>query len=539
MTLSCPYWIKNKTGLPLSFCIGSPHASAVDSDYASMPPVTSTITDGYKTSIASAESMMSKFFPEAQQTLRSYVPSSTSVKEYRNIKQELADTYKDTDSTMAGQLEFHRVEVERGKVTNGLIERPIVAEAGPVADYPALMFSFGPRQKRVLYAKIPGSLWSDNIPISDGGASGVVEIISAGMLFQLCLTTQRIAGAHHRTNELVFRPRFVIVNTLKHTVQYRQKGTEASCLVRPQNRINFHWVDHEAERELSIRLIQYVEAASTSSSPSSGEGSTAFQTAWSGGLDISALGETHVRLRPTSTSGEAVIVRVEVKNHSETLYIILAPIGDSPGPYRVMNLTSHELVVRQQAREFDERRSGCEDVLTPGTSLPYAWDEPLERHVLTVEVAGSDARGSYELDAIKHHRSIGYGKVVLTVSVFADGPTKVFRVTEKDEEGRLVVVQGCDDGSVKQERHKRGKLRVMVRLSCLTVTLVNSVPQELLLFSLENVSVEVIFAPKFPQPHHCAHLLLPTESTFSQVADCHCAPPASSYPADASRQRRG
>jgi hypothetical protein len=498
VTLSCPYWIKNKTGLPLSFCISSPNAGAVDSDFPVMPPVTSTITDGYKTSIANAESMMSKFFPEAQQTLRSYVPASLG-KEQRNVKQELADTYKDTDSTMAGQLEFHRVEVERGKVTNGLIERPIVAEEGPVADYPALMFSFGPRQKRVLYAKIPGSLWSDNIPISDGGASGVVEIISEGMLFQLCLTTKRIVGANYRTNELVFRPRFVIVNTLEHTVQYRQKGTEASCVVRPQNRINFHWVDHESERELSIRLIQDTQAAA-SSPPGGGP---AYQTVWSGGLDISALGETHVRLRPASPSGEAIIVRVEVKNHSETLYIILSPIGDSPGPYRIMNLTSHELLVRQQAREFDhERRGGCEDLLKPGTSLPYAWDEPLERHVLSVQVAGTDVQSSYELDAIKHHRSIGYGKVVLTVSVFADGPTKVFRVSEKDEEGRLVVVQGSAEAGVKQERHKRGRLRVMVRLSCLTVTLINSVPQELLLFSLENVSVQVSLAPKSPSTSH-------------------------------------
>ncbi len=86
------------------------------------------------------------------------------------------------------------------------------------------MFSFGSRMKRDLYAKIPGSLWSDGIPISEAGASGMVEIYSSGdhgMVFQLSLTTQRIGGPHSKTHVLIFRPRFVIVNMLEHTVHYR------------------------------------------------------------------------------------------------------------------------------------------------------------------------------------------------------------------------------------------------------------------------------------------------------------------------------
>jgi hypothetical protein len=94
----------------------------------------------------------------------------------------------------------------------------------PPPEYPALMFSFGSRMKRDLYAKIPGSLWSDGIPISEAGASGMVEIYSSGdhgMVFQLSLTTQRIGGPHSKTHVLIFRPRFVIVNMLEHTVHYR------------------------------------------------------------------------------------------------------------------------------------------------------------------------------------------------------------------------------------------------------------------------------------------------------------------------------
>lgn len=76
----------------------------------------------------------------------------------------------------------------------------------------------------------------------------------------------------------------------------RQKETQLQCVVRPQHKINFHWADHEKDRELSLRLVDDGREGSAQGS----EKEDCCQTAWSGGIDISALGETHVRLRTPS-----------------------------------------------------------------------------------------------------------------------------------------------------------------------------------------------------------------------------------------------
>jgi hypothetical protein len=84
-------------------------------------------------------------------------------------------------------------------------------------------------------------------------------------------------------------------------------------VVRPQHKINFHWADFERDRELSIRLVRESGGEKKDQKPEpgdgDGDGDGVLETAWSGGFDISALGETYVRLRPSKGSRHAVIVR--------------------------------------------------------------------------------------------------------------------------------------------------------------------------------------------------------------------------------------
>ncbi len=96
----------------------------------------------------------------------------------------------------------------------------------------------------------------------------------------------------------------------KNTHKNRQQGTETKCVVRPQHKTNFHWADFERERELSIRLVKESGTQNqTDVEAERGGNDGVFETAWSGGFDISALGETYVRLRPSKGSTHAVIVR--------------------------------------------------------------------------------------------------------------------------------------------------------------------------------------------------------------------------------------
>ena len=83
----------------------------------------------------------------------------------------------------------------------------------------------------------------------------------------------------------------------------RQAGALDYVLIRPLHKTNFHWSNSLApERALCV-------AFDPPPPPGGAQGSG---WGWSGGIDITALGETHVRLRSQLPGEPHRIMRVEV-----------------------------------------------------------------------------------------------------------------------------------------------------------------------------------------------------------------------------------
>ncbi|EKX50324.1 hypothetical protein GUITHDRAFT_135471 [Guillardia theta CCMP2712] len=482
ITLSCPYWIRNLTGLPLSFCLGSPNLNSGDMDVVmptprmlsnvNMHPAISSFPSGF--SFAGMNSM------QGMMLARSSADASV-------------------DFMMPGLKEFQRMELEKNTVSNGLVERPIGSERLKPEDYPSLMFSFSASKRRLLHVKVAGSSWSEGIPIHDGGASGMVEIRNEGrggnegpssdFLFQLSLTTQTKKGTHFKTEILTFRPRFVIVNKLDQTVHYRQMDTEGIYIVRPDHKTNFHWPNANCPNELCIRIVAEVEGTETTSMPYE----------WSGAFDISTLGESHIRLRSKEPEWPSCIVRaggltgtqIEVRNIGETLHVIFQAESSSIPPYRISNMTSLALLVNQAVQGYDQHV----DLVPPNSSIPFAWDKPLLEHVLAVRVAGAGDTPSCALckfDKIGQTKFFFINDRKVLLSVIADGPTRVLRAffesrTEMGVESPVAAREAMQgpEGSTDEGN----KFQMSVEFNRVSVTMVDLHPQELVCMHLQCVQL--------------------------------------------------
>jgi hypothetical protein len=536
IALSCPYWIKNMTGLPLSFCLGSPFAGSADSEIAiATPRVLQNVQMPQM-----PEMMRQMPFPSSAALGLPGVsaPTMPSMPSMPSLPMMTArgtpSSYREGDTMMAGLKAFHDAEEATRSVSHGLVEQPLQLGGGKRQEqpaYPALMFSFTATKKKLLFVKVAGSQWSEGIPISEGGASGMVEIAnqhgagdagaspSLDFLFQLSLTTSTHSGLLHRTEVLTLRPRFVIVNRLEQTVHYRQMGTMAESTLRPHHKTNFHWPDAGAPFELCFRLL--ASAATDGEGPSRTsdgplQGGVAYE--WSGGCDISMLGETHLRLRPLEASGLPLIMRVEVKNYQESLHVVLYPETDRTPPFRISNRSSSEVVVFQEGAKEDGGRVS-QDQVAPNTSIPYAWDNPLLGHLLGVQMAGvpGPAGTMYvQLDAIGKTWSMRlpateFGpsrNIVATVK--ADGPTKILSITDDvimslvGDVGLPEAVGAISFGLAAEElrgdgenSHRVGRaaarafgsISLSVSLDRVCITLIDKQPQELLAATFNSVSV--------------------------------------------------
>ena len=536
VSLSCPFWIHNMTGLPLSFCLGSPFADHADSalveatprmlqnvqmpdmmKHVSMPSSAAQLLPGMRMS------GISPGMPSMPNPLMAMMTPRGGAS---------ATIYGDSDTMMAGLRAFHEAEAATHSVSHGLVEQPLQggatgAAAGPTAeqDYPALMFSFTATKKRLLFVKVAGSQWSDAIPISDGGASGMVEITNqqglgdtSNFLFQLSLTTSAHVGLHHRTQVLSFRPRFVIVNRLNKTVHYKQMGTLYESTLQPQHKTNFHWPDANAPFELCVRLLEPLalstQAPNLASNLVGAQGVACYE--WSGGCDISMLGESHLRLRALEPGREALILRIEVKNIQESLHVVLHPESERTPPFRVFNRSSSQIVISQNVGKEEGARIGA-DAVAPNTSIPYAWDNPLLSHLLSIQVAevpGPEGKMLVKLDAIGQTWTLALPATEsgparnITATVKADGPTKILTLTDNvimsladavsptlEREPSAQQVEEEEEGSTPAGRsaaRASGSISLSVSLDRVSVTLVDKLPQELLSATFGSVTLSYI-----------------------------------------------
>lgn len=326
--------------------------------------------------------------------------------------------------------------------------------------------------------RIANSEWSEAFKLEASETSSVISMSGQSIkaveqdssyrqscLYEIAITLQLTQISNLHTKILRFSPRFVLQNKIDRIMLISQfEPTEAvACRLLAQETSNFHWPDWRRSRNLCIKFEEY-------------------GWEWSGQFAIEEPDDFILRLR-NRHNHEEMLVHVIITLEEATLHVIFKDTTYDP-PYRIENL-SFETISLYQIPEHQK-------ILQPYEITAYAWDEPHLNKLLTLNICGKSASqsipiGSFKLDAIMKTESIflkkhnGHPDHFLYVDIITDGFTKVLTIRHQQIESEDRIQRTGNDA----EEH----FKVSIGLSHLGLSVVNSVPQELLYITLEGLKL--------------------------------------------------
>lgn len=379
-----------------------------------------------------------------------------------------------------------------------------------------------------LDVKVGSSAWSKDIMLKKKGTLECLEFTNiAGaqcpQLVPLAVSVNQ-SPVYWRTKLVQFRPWFTVTNKTGRPLVVGQRGFVGAGEVRtvPANAtVPFSWVDGTRHRLMAVAMPECVDARG--------------QLVWSSGFPIDRVDAFAVKIRARGGRGAAHFVSVRIRiediatGSGSSTGIVLSAVAPSLAPYRIENTTTTTV--------FAVHQKGCTttDIVQPGTSLPYCWDENTFAHVLVVHacrvgdgdadvVADADGEhrftkegGEYDLDVFCRHptttlhdahapqspedearprhratdsmggrrnrgrgrnRDTGQGRIAFVATVFGDGPTRVLRLADESS----TVARSAP------KRSNEDVFSMQVTLQAITVSVMDSVPQELLFVSLDTVA---------------------------------------------------
>lgn len=408
------------------------------------------------------------------------------------------------------------------------------------------------QKKGRIRLKTADSIWSKPIGVDSAGTSGNVELKQrwnvsndkASRLYVLGVSIAVAEGKFRRTKVVTISPRFILMNGLERSIKVKQQeqsrkpfhvpafplhssqstsdsamgklptrnllranaGSPDSLSIRAGERLPFHWEDSNKPREICVSFDEY--------------GWT-----WSGGFAINNIGEFAVRLR-NQHNHAVYILRVEVAlgesnsgSNSSTVYITFRPELPRLPPYRINNFSLQNLRLRQ-------RGSLEHDVLLPYHTCPYTWGDLSLPRVLVVESVGTRTnrapaggtqtnkilaffsaiwrmlrdQGGSHLDEAKH-ATLGEYELdrlqplqasatlpYITISVHADGPTRVLSVVDARIKGNEPSSQSKNASDMEESGIA---LNMDIYLAGFGLSLVESSPRrELLYLSVSQINTE-------------------------------------------------
>ncbi|KAJ4455689.1 putative Vacuolar protein sorting-associated protein 13a [Paratrimastix pyriformis] len=146
---------------------------------------------------------------------------------------------------------------------------------------------------------------------------------------------------------------------------------------------------------------------------------------WSSGVKIDEVGESVIALHDNSRPRAPYMARVEVESVGACLYVSLKPERPDLPPYMLMNCLSFPLVCWQE---------GCEHIayytVGPNKRVPFAWTDLLKPQRLVVTVAGLKLRRTVVLDKIKDYDPVvspADPRQSVYLSCYPEGPIRVLR----------------------------------------------------------------------------------------------------------------
>lgn len=218
--------------------------------------------------------------------------------------------------------------------------------------------------------------------------------------YPVLVTVGPVPGAGNGVMGITFSPQYILHNAMDVPILYRQHGNTRSRgkVILPGARCPVTWEDASLPHP---RLCFRVEESGW---------------LWSGGVSLASVGDQLVKIRHRDQHRMTMLVRIDI---GEEITIQTHRFA----PYRIENCSLETLHFRQKS--VQEYR----DELRPYCSLPYAWDEPGERHLLVVESFGGHFASTFDLDRVGE--VVVFGRRHLLIgTVRAEGPLRVLTVVD-------------------------------------------------------------------------------------------------------------
>lgn len=225
---------------------------------------------------------------------------------------------------------------------------------------------------------------------------------------------------------------------------------------------------------------------------------------WSGKFNVRrSRREMIFRLRH-KLKGHTLIVSVDfyLKNSAGTCVIIFRTATHAP--YRIENHTMYPLQYRQIPQLLERillrstDSSFKDNVILPYHHAEFAWDEPeYGRRIVNLQLAefgdllhhmSRGPLGSFQIDNIVPGAELELAVSGLVGKVVADGPTRVLRICESSEQGAILRQRDIEDLQSVEDTALSMSILFSARLSHgIGVSVVDWEPQELLYIRLNDI----------------------------------------------------
>ena len=368
-----------------------------------------------------------------------------------------------------------------------------------------------------LQLQLPGSTWSAPVLIEAAGTHGLLEIEAANHFgvapswpptpggqpagpsraecpgnYQLGLSINSCPGVFGRSKMLTVSPRVLLCNQLpRHAIAYKQHGSSSvGEVLFPGDDAPFHWRHPLGARLLSVSLLRAtVDRADDTTEELS-------RCDWSCAFPISDVGDFTVVIKPpdAETRRQKLFLNVDVQVSGAESKIIFSLQDASLAPYRIDNLTNHQMLISQSPCQELEHPRVVEEV-PPNGSMAFAWEQVADKPTLDLHVA--NVRVPVCLDDLQLE-----GQLLLPPSddperlkfrTAADGPIKVLQVLPDERFGGRDKLEGRFLPSKLTTHAGDGRVRTQFTVSFAQIglSLIDSTPRELLFLSVKTLSLGV------------------------------------------------
>lgn len=150
----------------------------------------------------------------------------------------------------------------------------------------------------------------------------------------------------------------------------------------PKSNMPFHWQETDRPKLLCVRIASIIGCL------------------WSGCFDVGAEPSISFQLNIRDETGQSNFIRVEILLQNATYFIVFTDANSLPPPIRVENFS-------QVAIEFYQVGSSHRTVVRSNSSVPYALDEPTQLSHLTVCAPGGST-STYDLNSFAPGNTLTY-----------------------------------------------------------------------------------------------------------------------------------